>query len=108
MFKKVMFALVVISLVGSAVPWADAATRTPGVKKRQHRQAHRIGQGVRSGELTRDEARGLVRHEREIRKMKRDAKSDGVVTPEERTDLHQKLNQESRKIYEEKHDAETR
>jgi hypothetical protein len=68
----------------------------------------RIHQGVRSGQLTKDEARRLKQDEKEIRNMKKEVKADGTVTCEERQELQQKLNEESRVIYEEKHDAETR
>jgi len=68
----------------------------------------RIVQGVKTGELTREEAKNLVQNEREIQQMKKDAKSDGVVTIEERKELHKKLNQQSREIYKQKHDLDKR
>jgi hypothetical protein len=79
-----------------------------GVDHRQHNQADRIRQGVRSGELTREEARGLVKEQREIRKTEGEYKADGVLTRDERRDLHQQLNQASKNIYQQKHDAEKR
>ncbi|GAB4166516.1 MAG: hypothetical protein Fur0039_03430 [Rhodocyclaceae bacterium] len=82
--------------------------RTPGVDRREANQRERIGQGVRSGELTRDETAQLVAEQRAIRQEERAYKSDGIVTREERRDLQQDLNAASRHIYEEKHDAETR
>ncbi|MEK6771573.1 MAG: hypothetical protein AABY62_08050 [Pseudomonadota bacterium] len=78
------------------------------IDQRQHNQADRIKQGVRSGELTRDEARGLVKEQRDIRQTERQYKSDGVLTRDERRDLHQQQNQASRHIYQEKHDGEKR
>jgi hypothetical protein len=85
-----------------------AAVRDPGVNARQHNQHDRIGQGVRSGSLTRDEAQGLREEQRSIRQEERAYKSDGILTRDERKDLHQDLNSASRHIYDEKHDAETR
>ncbi len=82
--------------------------RHNAVDQRQHNQADRIRQGVRSGELTRDEARGLVKEQREIRQTERQYKSDGVLTRDERKDLRQQQNQTSRHIYQEKHDGEKR
>lgn len=82
--------------------------RHNAVDHRQHNQADRIRQGVRSGELTKDEARGLVKEQREIRQLERQYKSDGVLTRDERRDLHKELNQASRHIYKEKHDGEKR
>lgn len=83
-------------------------TRDPGVNSRQHHQQHRVKQGVRSGELTHDEAKGLRHDRREIRQKEREYKSDGKLTRDERKDLHQDMNQASRDIYKEKHDAEKR
>ena len=85
-----------------------AVNRDPGVNRHQHRHAHRIQQGVRSGELTRDETRALAQEQRTIRQEERAYKSDGKLTKQERKDLHQDLNQASRNIYAEKHDAEKR
>jgi hypothetical protein len=85
-----------------------AALRDPGVNARQHNQHDRIAQGVRSGSLTKDEAKGLRDEQRAIRQEERQYKSDGMLTRDERKDLHQDLNTTSRNIYNEKHDAETR
>lgn len=85
-----------------------AAVRDPGVNAHQHRQQHRVQQGVRSGELTRAETRELRTEQKQIRQMERDYKSDGVLTRPERKELHQAQQEASRNIYAEKHDAEQR
>jgi hypothetical protein len=85
-----------------------AAVRDPGVNGRQHNQQDRIVQGVRSGELTKGEAQGLRAEQRSIRQEERQYKSDGILTRDERRDLHQDLRAASRDIYSEKHDAEAR
>lgn len=85
-----------------------AAVRDPGVNARQHHQRDRIAQGVRSGELTKDEAKSLRAEQRAIRQEERQYKSDGVLTTDERKDLHQDLNAASRNIYNEKHDGQKR
>jgi hypothetical protein len=85
-----------------------AAVRDPGVNARQHNQHDRIVQGVRSGSLTKDEAKGLRDEKRSIRQEERQYKSDGALTRDERKDLHQDLNAASRNVYNEKHDAEVR
>lgn len=82
--------------------------RDPGVNQRQHSQGERIRQGVRSGELTGQETRGLMQERRSIRQEERAYKSDGKLTKDERKDLHQDLNGLSKDIYNEKHDGETR
>jgi len=87
---------------------APAAVRDPGVNARQANQRDRIQQGIRSGELTRGEARQLGAEQRAIRQEERQYKSDGVLTRAERKDLQQDLNAASKDIYSEKHDAERR
>lgn len=82
--------------------------RDPGVNHRQHHQNERIRQGVRSGELTRAEVRGLNEQRREIRQEERAYKADGHLTKAERRDLHQDMNALSKDIHHEKHDAEKR
>lgn len=75
---------------------------------REHRQHERIAQGVHSGQLTRDEAKGLRAEQRDIRQKEKQYRSDGKFTKEERKDVQHDLNQASKDIYKEKHDAETR
>ena len=89
-------------------PAVPPAVRDPGVNRRQGNQTGRIAQGVKSGELTQAEAQELREGRRDIRELEREYKSDGTLTRDERQDLHQQLNQQSREIYEEKHDEETR
>jgi len=84
------------------------AVRDPGVNHRQAHQRGRIGQGVRSGELTKSETQELAAERRAIRQEEHAYKSDGRLTREERKDLHQDLNAASKNIYEEKHDTEKR
>lgn len=98
-------AATVVSAPGTTV-WGT--TRTPRVSARQHRQSQRISQGVNRGELTRSETKELIKGQKETSRMKKNAKADGVVTMEERKEIRQKQNEESNKIYEEKHDSEKR
>jgi len=84
------------------------ATRDPGVNQRQANQTGRIVNGVKTGELTHDEAAELRDGRREIRQTEQAYKADGALTRDERIDLHQDLNQQSKDIYEAKHNEETR
>jgi hypothetical protein len=86
----------------------DRAPADPGVNSRQENQSGRILQGVASGELTRNEATELREEHRDIKQLERDYKSDGMLTGEERQDLHQQLDQAGEEIREEKHDAQQR
>jgi hypothetical protein len=86
----------------------QAQTRTPEINNRQQRQQRRINQGVRSGQLTKNEAHHLRADERKIRTDKRMAKADGKVTSAERKHLRREENQTSRAIYRKKHNDRVR
>lgn len=101
--SAIVFAM--IALTGSV---CSAFAADPGVNHRQHQQQRRIDQGVRSGELTRQETRALRKEERAIRQEEKAYKSDGKLTRKERKDLHRDLNQASKDIYREKHDDDKR
>ena len=91
---------------GAALP--HPGTADPGVNTRQHLQHGRIAHGVRSGQLTPEEAAKLRQEQKAIRTEERAYKADGKLTAVERKDLHQDQNQASKDIHQEKHDAETR
>lgn len=108
MSKKIGFiaSLVVSSLLVAGT--AAATEQTPRVDKRQENQAQRIGQGVRSGELTYRETKRLVNGQQHVRKLERRAKADGDVTAAERARLEAANDRQSKRIYRQKHDAQTR
>ena len=104
-----IFGLSVAGLVAcSVLVSATVHAGTPVLDQRQQQQKQRIKEGVRSGELTRPEARRLVRGQVELRKDERAAKADGVVTARERAKLQHEADQQSRRIYKQKHDAQDR
>lgn len=105
--QKNFAAIAGAALIAAAFAPAGAQAADRGINARQHYQHERIVQGVHSGSLTKEEARGLVSQQRAIRKEERQFKSDGVMTRSERQDLHQDLNAASRNIYNEKHDGES-
>ncbi len=110
---KLLSLAIVSAVLVSATSFAQPRQRPhhphdPGINARQHLQGERIRQGVRSGQLTRAETRSLMEERRSIRREERAYKSDGVLTRDERKDLHQDLNNLSRDIYEEKHDDQVR
>jgi polyhydroxyalkanoate synthesis regulator phasin len=106
--RKVIATAVFALAAGSIVDTALAVEHDPSIKHREHRQNHRIEQGVRSGELTQQEAKGLRQEEKAIHQEERAFKSDGKLTRAERKQLHHDLNKTSKDIYNEKHDAEKR
>jgi len=100
-----LLSLAALMAVTSAV---FAADRDPGVNRRQHDQHARIHQGVRSGQLTHQEAKSLRSEQRSIRQEERKDKADGKMTAAERKDLHKDLNQASKDIYADKHNSAVR
>lgn len=78
------------------------------VDRIEHYERHRIAQGLRTGALTRDEARQLVAEQRALEAKERRYLADGIVTRAERADLLSDLNAAARHIYNETHDAEVR
>jgi hypothetical protein len=87
---------------------APVLAGTPRLDHREARQVNRIHDGVGSGELTRREARRLGAGQVHLRRAEARAKSDGVVTARERAHLQHEANQQSRRIYRHKHDAQVR
>ena len=87
-------------------------TPTPGqrdydVNQRKENQQDRIAQGVKSGQLTAGETSRLEHQEAGINKEERGmrAQDNGHLTTADRKTLHQQQNQESRRIYRDKHNG---
>lgn len=76
--------------------------------RRDARQAGRIREGVRSGQITRGEAHNLRRQQRHIHNMERRAGKDGVVTEAEQARIGRAQNRASQNIYKQKHDDQKR
>jgi hypothetical protein len=89
---------------------ADGATPPPHpIQQRKHVQQHRIGQGVSNGSLTPRETVRLEKQETALNHEERNmrAANGGTLTPAERARLRQQQNRLSRRIYRQKHDAQT-
>jgi uncharacterized membrane protein YebE (DUF533 family) len=93
-------------LVASVALPALAQMSAPGVDQREQRQQQRIQQGMQSGQLTPKEAARLEAEQARIRNKEAAMKSDGVLTKQERKELHQDLERSSRHIAKEKHDRQ--
>lgn len=104
MFKKAIFAAVALAVASASF----AGDNTPRLDQREANQKARIQQGVRSGELTRPEARRLAAGQVHLRNAEARAKADGEVTRAERARLQHKADKQSRRIYRQKHDAQDR
>jgi hypothetical protein len=92
-----------------------AQTPTPGqhdydINQRKVDQQDRIAQGVKSGQLTAGETGRLEHQEAGINKEERGmrAQDNGHLTKSDRQTIHQQQNQESRRIYRDKHNGKVR
>jgi hypothetical protein len=89
-------------------PGAHGGPNAPGVDRRQNFQSGRVGDGVRRGQITRDEAPGLVKEQKQIRHGERQQKSDGSLTDGERKQLQEKLSDAGKNLREQKPNEEDR
>jgi hypothetical protein len=109
--KTLLFLLFVacstVALAQDPNPPQTPGTKTPVINDRQKNQRARIRQGVKSGELTKGEARKLRSEEKTIQAEKKIAKSDGKVTAAERQQIRKDQNKSSKEIYRMKHNKRT-
>ncbi len=89
-----------------------AQTPTPGrndtnVNQRRADQQGRIAQGDRSGQLTPNETTHLENQEHGIHSEEKGmrAQDNGHLTSQDRSTLHHQQNQQSRRIYRDKHNG---
>lgn len=78
------------------------------IDTRQHQQVEQIMRGLRSGELSRHEARDLIREQKEIEQLQRHYLADGRISRDEWLLLDRRLDQAARDIHAEKHDRNWR
>jgi hypothetical protein len=78
------------------------------VDRRQDRQEQRIDRGVESGALTPRETRRLERGQRHVENLETRAQADGTLTGREKARLEHAQDVQSKRIYRQKHDLQTR
>jgi hypothetical protein len=93
----------ILAAMATVMITGTALAGTPLVDKRQGNQAHRIFNGIQNGNLTYGEAGSLIRGHAAVRQKEREYKSDGVVTPAERTKLFLMQTRQDVRIYNKKH-----
>ncbi len=84
-----------------------ALAGTPNLDRREAHQQQRIAHGIESGQLNAREAARLERGEARLNRHEARAKADGMVTRRERAALQHEANNMSKRIYRQKHDAQT-
>ena len=101
-------ALSILAVACALLLAASEASAGP-IRNRKVNQQARIAQGVRSGQLTAGETARLERQERSLNQEERDMRSldGGKLTGQDRRAINQQQNQLSRRIYRQKHDAQT-
>ena len=97
-----------VRMLAALVLMLAISTATNAQAGRSRIQHKRIAQGVRNGELTRNETRQLASEQRNIRLEKREARADGVVTPSERREIRRDKRHASRNIIRKKHNRRVR
>ena len=100
-----------VALAALALPAVAQTQKKETVfRERQQNQQKRIAQGVKSGELTKGEARRTERQHRhlnrEARRMR--AENGGKLTAADKAKLNRQQNRESHHIYRAKHNLRTR
>jgi len=98
---KKLIAIGLMVITASSLIFAQTAT--PGIDKSQKHQRARIHQGVKSGGLTKHEARQLNKQQIHIQREKRIAKTDGVVTSRERNHIKHEQKRANKNISVKKH-----
>ncbi|MBO0857399.1 MAG: hypothetical protein J2P21_02905 [Chloracidobacterium sp.] len=111
MKKTWMMWVMTAVMVSVIVPMTGLANgndqRRYSINERQRRQELRIGEGIRSGALTRPEVRRLEGQQARIRAQEfRARRSGGVFTPVERARIQREEDFASRNIYLQKHDRQ--
>jgi hypothetical protein len=103
-----VFKTAIAIAVGSLFAGAAFAQSNSSIEQRDRAEDARIERGVESGQLTRREAAGLESERAQIERMERRARSDGVMTQNERNRIDRAQDRLSRDIYRESHDSQTR
>lgn len=101
--KTIAAALFVSAL---ALPALAQTASTPRIDQRQANQQQRIDQGAQSGALTDKEAARLDKGQAHVQKMEDKAAADGKVTMRERARIEHAQDQQSKRIYRQKHDRQ--
>lgn len=99
--------LLTLSIFAGMTTIAVAQSTTPGVDARQANQEQRIQQGVSSGQLSPNETYRLEQGQARVQNLESKTKSDGIVTNAERARIQGAQDVQSRRIYNQKHDAQT-
>lgn len=104
------FAIAALSalIVVPAIAAAQTGTDTTRADRRQAKQEKRIDQGVSSGQLNKRETARLEKGQNRVDRIENRAQDDGTVTKRERRRVEKAQDVQSKRIYRQKHDNQTR
>ena len=102
-FRSIPYAVLAGSLLVGGSAYAQSMY---GIDQRQDYQQNRIEQGIRSGQITRDEAYRLEQGERAIDRAQARARADGMVTQQERNRIDHMTDRQGQQIYRQSHDRQ--
>ena len=99
--------MIAMAMALAAAPALMSAQSNREINQRKENQQDRIGQGVRSGQLTAGETARLEHNERGINREERGmrAANGGRLTRQDRRVLNHQQNVESHRIYRDKHNG---
>ena len=104
MFARHIVAAVIGVACLSSAAFAAAPHHPAGINAREHRQAQRIRNGIKDGQITRAEADKLKADEAAVRAEERVYRRSGDgLNKAEYKDLERDLNRTSREIYRARH-----
>jgi len=98
----------VLLLGAIAMFFGLGAADTLGQRRDNRNDRQRIRRGIRSGQITRDEARALRERQRQNRLERRAARADGTITRDERREIRRDERQHDRLIRRARHNDERR
>src|SRR5438034_1082907 len=101
-------ATVIAVAVAGLFPVAASAQTVGSEVQRDVNQQRRIEQGLKGGSLNTREAAKLERGQARVNRAEARAGADGKVGPNEQRRIQKAENRQSKRIYREKHDAQTR
>ena len=96
-----------VAILAQTTTTTNTAPTSASINQRKENQQDRIAQGVKSGQLTAGETSRLEHQEAGINKEERGmrAQDNGHLTKADKALLNKQQNQESKRIYRDKHNA---
>ena len=106
MKRFLLLGAVALLLAGTTDAFAQYSNRSGRYSNTQDRR--QIQRGIRSGRITRDEARAIRLREQQIRTERRGYRADGTLTREERREIRSDEREQDRYVREQLRDDDSR